>query len=57
MWNCNREDFEFNVSEGVRDNNATGGGDGVLRRNDKSTKGPCRHCGVHNGGCIFGLWL
>jgi len=57
MWNCNRGDFEFDVSEGARDNSATGGGDGVLRRNDKSTKGPCRHCGVHNGGCIFGLWL
>ncbi|WMV48755.1 hypothetical protein MTR67_042140 [Solanum verrucosum] len=57
MWNCNRGDFEFDVSEGARDNSATGGGDGVLRRNDKSTKAPCRHCGVHNGGCIFGLWL
>uniref|UniRef100_A0A3Q7IB29 Uncharacterized protein n=1 Tax=Solanum lycopersicum TaxID=4081 RepID=A0A3Q7IB29_SOLLC len=52
-----RGDFEFDVSEGARDNSATGGRDGVLRRNDKSTKGPCRHCGVHNGGFIFGLWL
>ncbi|KAH0751392.1 hypothetical protein KY285_004540 [Solanum tuberosum] len=52
-----RGDFEFDVSEGARDNSATGGGDGVLRRNDKSTKAPCRHCGVHNGDCIFGLWL